>query len=79
MLPRELSSEQEASFGKTPYRWLERPARTNAGQWLIDPAWSLPRRYALPDSMSWSRDYCDNLFLGVDERGARPACPEADP
>lgn len=68
-LPYDTSLSQN-SYGKTPYNWLTQPARSNRGQWLIDPAWTIPQRYIIPQMPVWSYDYCYNLTLGVDLRTA---------
>ena len=67
-LPQQLSSDDLRSYGDTPFMWLTQPARQNGGQWLIDPAWTLPRRYTLPDEPPWSQLYCYNALLEIDTR-----------
>jgi len=70
ILPVSLNSNDAMTFGKTPFRWLVRGTANNDGQWLLDPAWSLIQRYMLPFGITWELNYCENLFLGIDERGS---------
>lgn len=66
LLPTTLSSNGMTSYGKTPFQWLVRGARNNAGQWMIDPAYELRQRYTVPGGdTSWSQEYCDNLFMNI--------------
>ena len=80
LIPQSLSHEQnmEVSYGKTPYSWLTQPARSNRGQWLIDPAWTIPQRYYVPQTPAWSYEYCYNLTLGLDARQTA-ACQTSSP
>lgn len=79
LLPNRLASDDPESYGKAPFQWLELATRSNGGQWLLDPAWSLAQRYSVPDSMTWSQQYCANLFFGVDQRGQASECPDRTP
>jgi hypothetical protein len=69
VLPNRLNSSDAETFGDSPFQWLVQGTDNNPGQWLIDPAWTLPRRYSFPQRVTWSQEYCDNLFLSID------ACP----
>lgn len=77
VLPTRLVSDDETSYGKSPFQWLRSPSETNYGQWLIDPTVMLTARYEFGES--WSTDYCYNPFLGLDRRGDAnfPACESA--
>ncbi len=74
-LPRNLSSDDGSPFGKTPMMWLTQPVQSNDGQWFIDPAWTIPRRYNIPSTPTWSYDYCYNLILSIDQR-VQPNCQD---
>ena len=75
LIPRNLNSDDETSYGKTPFVWLVRAGDSNDGQWFLDPTWTVTRRYSIPDSITWSQDYCYHPFFEIDERGAQAACP----
>lgn len=74
VLPNRLSSDDETTFGKPPFQWLQTSAAA-AGQWLLDPAYVLPARYGFGDT--WSLEYCYNVFFDLNLRG-HPANPECD-
>lgn len=79
LLPMSLPNDSSArSYGKSPYTWLTQPARSNRGQWLIDPAWTIVQRYNVPDMPAWSQSYCYNLTLGIDARQS-VACQTSSP
>ena len=73
-IPRSLESDGATTFGKSPFQWLVQPARSNTGQWFIDPAWTFLQRYSFPQEVSWSARYCYNLFLGEDVQNG--TCPD---
>lgn len=74
ILPNRLATDDERSFGKSPFRWLPSLGLGNYGQWIIDPAYTLRQRYAIQQSTQWSLDYCDNFFLNIDPATAA-GCP----
>lgn len=74
ILPNELYSAAAKSFGKPPFNWLEPSNGSNAGQWLLDPAYELRQYYSVPSSVAWSTEYCNNWFFAIDRRGATPDC-----
>ena len=74
-LPRNLASNEDAFYGKTPFHWLVAPTKGNVGQWMIDPAWTMIQRYSMPESVSWSTKYCYDLFLGVNV-DPNATCPD---
>ena len=73
LLPNRLSTQDSRSFGKSPFQWLVKGTQSNAGQWMLDPAYELRQRYRVPAQTPWSLDYCDNLFFQIDRRG-QPGC-----
>lgn len=62
--PRDENNVPVDSFGRPPFQWFEEPGTNNAGQWLLDPAFSMTLRYNFPTG--FSQDYCLNPFLDVD-------------
>jgi hypothetical protein len=73
-IPRALDTDEDKTFGKTPFQWLVQPTRSNTGQWFVDPAWTFLQRYSFPQDVSWSSQYCYNLFLGDDVQNG--TCPD---
>ncbi|MBA2663802.1 MAG: Ig-like domain-containing protein [Bradymonadaceae bacterium] len=66
-LPNRLCTNDEISFGKTPFRWVK-SGQASGGQWFLDPAYLMTTRFNFGEGNTFSLNYCHNIFFGVDRR-----------
>ncbi len=72
--PATLESSDSNSRGEMPFIW-EAPGAISAGQWWLDPAYSLSESFRFGEDVdSFSTTYCYNPYFDIDQRG-QDGCP----